>query len=464
MVEQQRQPVHNSEVYLLNQTRFPLIPPPSPPSPITPAPTDICSPIESLSLEGPEPPSLSASCDELCDEQSCDERFISEERLAGAVHVLSTETRALQLVTNLYSTDEIARDGFNRAVEAITQRQGDRGKNGKVVVIGVGKSGHIAKKLVATFNSLAIQAVFLHPTEALHGDLGQIAHNDTLLLITFSGKTPELLMLLPHLDEDLPLILLTAHTRPDTCEIIRHRPDTILLPAPIHETETKSFGVSAPTTSTTVALTVGDALAIVASREIHPSVASVFAKNHPGGAIGAALKRHDEEVIRDLSVPLNEIAALNHDESLTGADVLRAGYASPSGWLRVTGTQQNSNASVDVGGNNGALISPTRIRQLSSADLSKKIDTELGWLLTNPGELVSIAWDTTVQQACDFINAMLIVNRNRSASTSVTSNPPTPVIMTEDTAKCGEDSIIVVMEKGECVGVLEVSRLLQEME
>lgn len=460
MIEQR--PVHNSEVYLLNQNRFPLIPPPSPPSPITPAPTDICSPIESLSLDGPEPlPSLSATCDQLCDDRSCDERYFSEERLAGAVHVLSTETRALQLVTNLYSTDDIARDGFNRAVEAITQRQGDEGKNGKVVVIGVGKSGHIAKKLVATFNSLAIQAVFLHPTEALHGDLGQIARNDTLLLITFSGKTPELLMLLPHLDEDLPLILLTAHTRPDTCEIIRHRPDTILLPAPIHETETKSFGVSAPTTSTTVALTVGDALAIVASRELHPSVASVFAKNHPGGAIGAALKRHDEEFIRDLSVPLKEIATLNVDDTdlpITGADVLRAGYASPSGWVRLVTQQQNGN--VDVGG--GALISPSRIRQLSSADLSRRVHTELEWLVANPDELVSIAWDTTVQQACDFINAMLGVNRNRSQATSVNSNPPTPVIMTEDTTRCAEDSVIAVMEKGECVGVLEVTRLLEE--
>ncbi|KAM7187365.1 hypothetical protein V8F33_011263 [Rhypophila sp. PSN 637] len=433
MVE--RRPVHNSEVYLLNQSRFPLVPPPSPPSPITPAPTDICSPIESLSLDEPETaPSVS------CDDQSFDERFVSEERLAGAVHVLSTESRALQLVTNLYSTDEIARDGFNRAVEAITQRQGEGGKNGKVVIIGVGKSGHVGRKLVATFNSLAIKAVFLHPTEALHGDLGQIARNDTLLLITFSGKTPELLLLLPHLDEDLPLILLTSHTRPDTCEIIRQRPDTILLPAPIHESETKSFGVSAPTTSTTVAMAVGDAVAVVASRELHPSVASVFAKNHPGGAIGAALKRHDEEVIRDLSVPIKDVTTLNIDENdlpLTGADVLRAGYASPSGWVRLT-TQQNGG--FDTSGGGGSLVSPSRIRQLSSSDLSRRIDTELGWLLTHPGEFVSIAWDTTVHQACDFINAMLLVNKNR----------------------CGEDSIIAVMEKGECVGVMEVASLLEE--
>ena len=433
MVEQR--PVHNSEVYLLNQNRLPLIPPPFPPSPITPAPTDICSPIESLSLDEPEPDHGPIP--------SVEERLVVEERLAGAVHVLSTETKALQLLTKLYSTDDIARDGFNRAVEAITQRQGEEGKNGKVVVIGVGKSGHIAKKLVATFNSLAIQAVFLHPTEALHGDLGQIGRNDTLLLITFSGKTPELLMLLPHLNEDLPLILLTAHTRPDTCELIRHRPDTILLPAPIHETETKSFGVSAPTTSTTVALTVGDALAIVASRELHPSVASVFAKNHPGGAIGAAHRRQEIDVIRDLTVPLDEISYLGNEFSglpITGADILRAGYASPSGWVGI---------GVDGG---GGFVSPSRIRKLSSADLSRRLDTELGWLVSDPGDFVSIAWDTTVQQASSFIKAIL----------PESSAPSTPVIQKGDAARCAEDSIIAVMEKGECVGVLEVQRLLDE--
>lgn len=251
--------------------QVPPFPPLSPPSPVTPAEDFDGAPTGAPSLD------------------LCGRRLAVEGRLSGAVHVLSTESVALQNLTHLYSTDHLARDGFSRAVDAITSRHGANG--GKLVVIGVGKSGHIARKLVATFNSLAITAVFLHPTEALHGDLGQVSRNDTLLLITFSGKTPELISLLPHLDKSLPLILLTSHTRPETCDIIRHhRPDTILLPAPVHESETVSFGVPAPTTSTTVALAVGDALAIVASRELHPHVASVFARNHPGGAIGAALR------------------------------------------------------------------------------------------------------------------------------------------------------------------------------
>ena len=426
--QQQQRPVHNSEVYLLRPAPFPAIPPPSPPSPITPAESEFCAPIEALSLSEPAIP-------------VCESRIALEERLFGAVHVLNTETTALQSLTKLYSADPVARDGFSRAVDAITMRQGDQGNNGKVVVIGVGKSGHIAKKLVATFNSLAIQAVFLHPTEALHGDLGQIDNRrDTLLLITFSGKTPELIALLPHLDKSLPLILLTSHTRPHTCEIIRHRPETILLPAPIHEAETISFGVSAPTTSTTVALTVGDALAIVASQELHPSVASVFAKNHPGGAIGAALRRPREEM-RYWAVPLDAIPHIDDacptpTTAITGCDVLRAGYASPSGWVRLDG---------------GTVVSPRRIRRLEPLDLAKGID-QLSWLMTPKADFVSIAADTTVRDAAEWIRAMLETTAGTAA-----------VVTGEEDAWCCEDSIIAVVEKrGECIGLLEVARLLEE--
>lgn len=438
MVEQR--PVHNSEVYLLCQAPFPAIPPPSPPSPITPAESDFCAPIEALSLDEPAI-------------AICDKQLAAEERLAGAVHVLATETTALQCVTKLYSTDRVARDGFNRAVEAVTRCQGEDGRNGKVVVIGVGKSGHIAKKLVATFNSLAIQAVFLHPTEALHGDLGQInRRHDTLLLITFSGKTPELLTLLPHLDRALPLILLTSHTRPETCEIVRQRPDTILLPAPIHEPEMTSFGVSAPTTSTTVALTVGDALAIVASQELHPSVACVFAKNHPGGAIGAALRRPPREEMRDLAVPLEAIAHLadrSPAHTLTGADVLRAGYASTSGWVRLSTT--------------GGVVSPSRIRRLSSTDLSRAVtEPRLAWLVTPKENFVSIAADTTARDAADWIRGILNPSVNTNSS-SLSSPIPTTALGDDDDVCCYEGSIIAVTDKGgECIGLLEVGRLLEE--
>ncbi|KAH0436666.1 sis domain-containing protein [Colletotrichum camelliae] len=210
-----------------------------------------------------------------------------EDRLEGAIHVLRTEANALQALTQLYSSERVCRDGFFRSIEVLTRHRDHRGK---VVFIGVGKSGWIAKKLTATFSSLGLPAVFLHPTEALHGDLGIIGDYDTLIMITFSGKTPELMLLLPHLNKNCPLILLTSPTRMETCEIAKARPDLILLPAPIPESEKETFGVSAPTTSTTMAIAVGDALAYVASKEMYSSVSNVFAKNHPGGAIGQAFK------------------------------------------------------------------------------------------------------------------------------------------------------------------------------
>ena len=97
MVEQQqhqRPPVHNSEVYLLNQTSFPAVPPPSPPSPITPAESEFCAPIEALTLSEP---AIAIR----------DGGLVQEERLSGAVHVLSTETAALQCLTKLYSNDRM---------------------------------------------------------------------------------------------------------------------------------------------------------------------------------------------------------------------------------------------------------------------------------------------------------------------------------------------------------------------
>jgi D-arabinose 5-phosphate isomerase GutQ len=440
MVEQRPQrpgPVQNSEVYVLRQVApFSTIPPLSPPSPITPAEDNFCTPLEALRLSQP---TITA----------CKKKLAVEERLSRAVHVLATEATALQNLAQLYSADRFARDSFSRAVDAIIRRQqsgndDNQGRNGKVVVIGVGKSGHIAKKLVATFNSLAIQAVFLHPTEALHGDLGQISsRHDTLLLITFSGKTPELLLLLPHLDPSLPLILLTSHTRPETCEIVRLRPDTILLPAPVHEAETASFGVAAPTTSTTVALTVGDALAIVASKEMHACVSEVFRRNHPGGAIGQALRHHsaagkagrEGEDVRGLAVAVGEMGELVAGEDpLTGADVLRVGYSSASGWVRL--------------GDNGGVITPRRIRRLRGAEMGLRVPEELGWMVTGRSEFIPVAAGTSVARAAEWIRGL----RSATFAGGNSSN--------EECGPYGDEAVIAVMERGECVGLLEVGGLL----
>ena len=122
-----------------------------------------------------------------------------------------------------------------------------------------------------------------------------MAQNDTILLISFSGRSPKLLSLLPHIPATVPIIALTSHIHPSACPLLAlHGPSGmgILLPAPIHEDEDASFGVSAPTSSTTVALSLGDALAIATARKLHTTPgkgpAEVFRGFHPGGAIGAA--------------------------------------------------------------------------------------------------------------------------------------------------------------------------------
>ncbi|KAJ1326687.1 arabinose-5-phosphate isomerase [Microdochium nivale] len=401
-------PVHNSEVYLLGLPSRPSVPPPSPPSPLLPSPDEESEAIEELRLDDEEGSIADSEAD------SSTQRFIS-----GAIHVLSTEATALGRVAHLYETDAIAKAGFAASIEAITTSIQARGK---IVLIGVGKSGHIAKKLVATFNSLGTHATFLHPTEALHGDLGKIGPHDVVLFITFSGKTGELLSLLPHIEPGLPTIVLTSHREPADCKLIQQRPDMVLLPAPIHESETISFGVSAPTTSTTVALAIGDALAVVASQELHPSVPSVFAKNHPGGAIGASFAKIPS--VRDRMVSFDDIAAIEDDlDIVRAADVLQAGYASPSGWVRL--------------GN--FLASPSRIRKLETAKLAWPISDVLE-LVVERRKWVSVAAELPITEAIRLVEELDGLRDKCAQNTG--------------------DRIIAVTEKDDIIGVLELGQLL----
>lgn len=112
--------------------------------------------------------------------------------------------------------------------------------------------------------------------------------NDTILIITFSGKTPELLSLLPYLPLQTTVIAVTSHTSYSTCPLFKSRSPhlSILLPAPIPVSEVESFGVAAPTTSTTVSLALTDALAMAVARRLHLDPSATFQGYHPGGAIG----------------------------------------------------------------------------------------------------------------------------------------------------------------------------------
>lgn len=322
----------------------------------------------------------------------------------------------MSCLTRLYETDPVARGGFNAAVEAISRFKGDKGK---LVISGVGKSGHIAKKLVATMNSLKIHATYLHPTEALHGDLGKVGKYDTILLITFSGKTPELLALLPHFDAALPLIVLTSHTHPSTCEIVKHRPDTILLPAPIHKSEIDSFGFPAPTTSTTMALALGDALAVVISNELHIDVAAVFSQYHPGGAIGAASR--GPQKVSELAISFSEIPGVDMSTA-TGAHVLMEAYRSESGWVRC----------------GKDMISPRRIKRLKPEDMDEPA-SQIKGLIVPKQDWISIPAETNLTNAKEWITIM----RSTASGT-----------------KYSDDAILILIDNDNISSVMEIGDLI----
>lgn len=162
---------------------------------------------------------------------------------------------------------------------------------GNVILTGVGKSGVIAQKIAATFNSTGTPAVHLDPTEALHGGIGVVSRRDLIVALGKSGESDELNALLPHLRaRGVKLIALTANPRSTLA-----RNATVVLHTPIAE-EACPLNL-APTTSTTAALAVGDALA-VALMKLRNFGSRDFARNHPGGRLGKRLNLTVSEVMR----------------------------------------------------------------------------------------------------------------------------------------------------------------------
>lgn len=180
---------------------------------------------------------------------------------------------------------------FARAVTTIAK------SSGRVIVSGAGKSGLIARKIAATLTSTGTPATFLHPTDSLHGDLGIVGAADIAILISKSGESEELLCLLDHLKRlGVCTIVITAS---DRSSISRHA--DIRLDAWVSE-EACPHDL-APTTSTTVALAIGDALA-VALLEEKGFKSSDFARLHPGGAIGRRLLTRISDVMVTDKLPL----------------------------------------------------------------------------------------------------------------------------------------------------------------
>ena len=162
---------------------------------------------------------------------------------------------------------------------------------GRVVVSGMGKSGHIGRKIAATLASTGTPALFLHPGEAAHGDLGMVTSQDVLIAISYSGESSELAIVIPAVKRmNVPVIAITG--KPES---------SLALAADVHldvsvEKEACPLNL-APTASTTATLALGDALA-VALLELRGFKSDDFARSHPGGALGRRLLTHVRDVMR----------------------------------------------------------------------------------------------------------------------------------------------------------------------
>ena len=212
------------------------------------------------------------------------------------IAVLKTEADAISALI------ERIDERFNRACEMILACKG------RIVVTGMGKSGHIGNKIAATLASTGTPAFFMHPGEASHGDLGMITEQDLLIALSNSGETAEITTLLPLLKRlQVPLISLTGNPRSTLAEIADVNLDIAV------EKEACPLGL-APTSSTTASLAMGDALAI-AVLEARGFTEEDFARSHPGGSLGRRLLLR----VRDIMHTGDRIPSVTVDATLKQA-------------------------------------------------------------------------------------------------------------------------------------------------
>lgn len=205
------------------------------------------------------------------------------------LNTIKLETEAVSHLHHQYTTDSFSIDNLIHSITTLFQTHT---RGGKIIITGIGKSHKLALKLVATFNSLSIQASCLHPLEALHGDLGIINDNhDCLIMLTASGNTPELINLLPHLSCNLPIILLTCNKFSNLSTSNRIL-SLLLADLPNSHNEEMIHGLPAPTVSTTLSLILADSVILSLSELIEQDLVKrkkLFGLKHPGGSIGAYL-------------------------------------------------------------------------------------------------------------------------------------------------------------------------------
>ncbi|CAH6719431.1 hypothetical protein CLIB1444_02S08416 [[Candida] jaroonii] len=225
----------------------------------------------------------------------------------GVLSINKTIEAQKDAISNLetqYNTDEFSQVHLWKSLDILLST---KIKGGKVVTCGVGKSYKICCKITATLNSLSIQSVALHPTEALHGDLGVLNDKDCILMLTASGNTPELINLLPHISKSIPIVLLTCGK--DSKLASSNQVKSLLYTQlPSHLKEESIHGIPAPTVSATLSLILADSVVLALAELLEEDVLTrrkMFSIKHPGGSIGANLSHLNDNITPNRSNKTN---------------------------------------------------------------------------------------------------------------------------------------------------------------
>jgi len=304
-----------------------------------------------------------------------------DQAVSSALRTLATERDGLTMLMDAIG------DGlgavFTAAVEKIAAAQG------RVIVTGIGKSGHIARKIVATLASTGTPAHYVHPAEASHGDLGMVQPEDVIVALSWSGETAELADIIGYAKRfRVPLIALTSNAS----STLGHAADICLTLPKAKEACPNGL---APTTSTTIQLALGDAIAI-ALLEKRGFTAEHFRVFHPGGKLGARLKLVRDIMHRNERLPIVGLAA-NMGEAIE--EISRKGFGSvivvnPDGTL----------AGIVTDGDLRRNLRPDLRTLPVSAIMTKKPRT------IAPDELVATALEI---QESSKITALIVVENDR---------------------------------------------------
>ncbi len=304
--------------------------------------------------------------------------------LASARRTLATEIEGLNALSK--SLDQ----NFVKAVEII-QTMKDTGR-GRLIIAGIGKSGHIAKKIAATLSSTATPAYYIHPGEASHGDLGMITEDDVIIMLSYSGTNAELTdMTLYAKRFHIPLIAITGNAE---SPLSQHANIALILPK-IPEACPNGL---APTTSTTMMLALGDAIAI-ALLERTGLTAEEFRVWHPGGKLGAKLRK-----VSDLMVKGNDLPLVSPDTTMDTAII--------------TLSEKNLGSVIIIDSENkllGIITDGDLKRHMSQDLLSKRVDTVMNHHpRTIPSTMLAVeALDYMLNSAQSPITSLIIADDHK---------------------------------------------------